>query len=121
MPSDLKINDSGDLDLTGGGASLVSGNDETIQNVKIRLRFFRGEWFLDNRLGVPYFSDILRKRPDLQLAEFDLLAAITGTPGIAQVTALSLDWSRSARSLRADFAALTDSGQAFVLAEDIPA
>jgi hypothetical protein len=121
VASDLKLNGEGDLDMTGGGAALVSGNDETIQNVKIRLRFFRGEWFLDNRLGVPFFADVLVKRPDLQLVEFDLLSAITATPGIAQVTAFSLDWSRAARSLRVDFAALTDSGQAFVLAEDIAA
>lgn len=48
-----------DLDLTGGGASLVTGRDADRQDIDQALRFFEGEWFLAPRDGLPWFDRIL--------------------------------------------------------------
>ena len=57
----IKLNSDGDLDFSSGGLELLEGVDEIVQKLDTRLQFFLGEWFLDQRLGIPYYEDILIK------------------------------------------------------------
>ena len=79
-----------DILLTNGQMSLLTAADEFAQVLRTRLQFFEGEWFLDTRLGVPYFQYILVKNPDLRIIERIFRAVIFSIPNAAQVLRLEL-------------------------------
>jgi len=54
-----------DLKLTPGkNLSIVESPENVAQQIECRLETFRGEWFLDNTLGVPFFAQVLLKTND---------------------------------------------------------
>ena len=106
---DIKIKDDGDLDIEDGDMELVTGNDAVRQHLLIRLRTFLGEWFLDTRVGIPYFDEILRKNPDSALVRSIFRQAILTTPGIDDVPALTVSID-SNRLLTLEFEALLSDG-----------
>lgn len=116
---DIKIDaDSGDLYLgDDGDLATVTGRDAIAQHVRVRLQHFLGEWFLDEREGVPYFERILVHHPDLAAIEEAYRRTIAETPGIASVRDLTLDFDRQARTLTIEGAAVTTDGDT-IEAED---
>ncbi len=102
---------TGDLDLTSGGLELVDGADAVAQHLRIRLRTVLGSWFLDTRIGVPYFERILVKNPDTNLVRRILNEAIVDTPGVSEVRDFNLDYDGATRIATVTFVAVTDLGE----------
>ena len=50
-----------DLYLEGGDLQTIDDSEATAQGIKTRLLFFKGESFEDQREGVPYYQELLRK------------------------------------------------------------
>jgi hypothetical protein len=111
--STWKLASDGDLDLSSGTLQWIDGIDAIAQRVRTRLQFFRGEWFLDQRLGVPWFQVILGAKGGEQVAAQILRAVIEGTPGVDRVDELSLDLDGTTRTAAVAFRATTISGEAF--------
>ena len=101
---------TGDLDLTGHRLNITTGEEAIEQNLRIRLRFFLEEWFLDQGQGIPYFREILIKNPDLLLLQSIFRQAILGTTGISEVTTLTVELDKANRQLALTFAATMDTG-----------
>lgn len=84
---------TGDLALTsvGGGQrlALVEGADAVAQRLRARLRLWRGEWFLDGSIGIP-FLQILGLKNTRTFAEATLRRAITTCPGVAGLDSFTL-------------------------------
>ena len=97
-----------DIDLSSGGFELVDGVDAIRQHVAIRLQFFQGEYFLDESRGVPYFTDILVKNPDLVLIRSIFRQVILETPGVISITDYQLDLDAALRELSVSFFAQVD-------------
>lgn len=111
-----------DIDIADGELSLVSGPDAIAQHLLIRLRFVRGEWFLDNRIGIPYYEQILLKNPNLVAIRGLYRLAILSTPGVEEMQDLELNFDRSRRTLELTFSAkiegeeiLRDFSEVFIL------
>ncbi|MCK5641951.1 MAG: hypothetical protein KAJ19_14200 [Gammaproteobacteria bacterium] len=103
-----------DLDLTNNAASLVDGLDAIHQDWICRLKFIRGEWFLDQRAGIPYFEEVFVKQPNPARLRAIFYEATLTTPGIAEIKAFSLDLSAD-RILTIDVDAVTDGGESIKL------
>lgn len=59
---------SHDLLLSPTNDLILIGNAERVaQQIKISLKAFLGEWFLDTGFGVPYFEEILVKNPNTMI------------------------------------------------------
>lgn len=86
----------GDLDLTSGGLRLV---DSVEQRVRTRLRWFRGEWFLDRLGGVAYFERVLVATPNHAHIRAEFRRVIVETPGVRRLTALLFDFDAVSREL----------------------
>lgn len=106
--SDIATNTSGDIKVTEGDVLLTSGIDAIRQHLEIRLRAFHGEWFLDERIGVPYFGNVFKKNPDLTVLNAIFTKAILDTPGVNSLQALT--FNLIGRQLNITFSALTDEG-----------
>jgi hypothetical protein len=109
--SDAALDIEGDLDTTGDQLSLVVDDDAIVQHLEIRFQFVFEEWFLDIRLGIPYFGEILIKNPDLTRVRGIFRQTILTTPGIAQIEEFSLDFEGAIRKLSTDFLARKTDGE----------
>ena len=108
--ADIKLDSEGDLFIDDDGSLvLVEGDDAIAQHLAVRFRFIFKEWFLDQRIGVPMFEEILIKNPDLSLARALYNELILTTPGIASLETFSLMLSAD-RKLSITFRAKTTSG-----------
>lgn len=101
----------GDLLITNGQITIVSDINEALAlKLRNKFRLFLGEWFLDTRVGVPWFEAVLVKAPDLGVIKQIFTQVILGTEGMASVEEMVLDFDNAARELDFTFRALTDSG-----------
>lgn len=110
---DLKIDDlTGDLSFDASGQlEQVTGADAIKQHVQTRLRWFFGEWFLDERIGVPYLQRILGKPANFSLAAAIIRETVLGTPGVERITSFSIGYEDATKRLaRADFRVISTEG-----------
>lgn len=112
---DLALNTAGsDLDLGTTGLDqpyLKEGTNAIAQHLLIRLRTFLGEWFLDQRQGVPYFRDILVKNPSAALVNSIFRRVLLGTPGVVLIEDLQVNLDKVSRSATLTFTATLDTGE----------
>jgi hypothetical protein len=99
---------------------LLRGPDAVIQRVKQRFPFFLGEWFLDKRLGVPYYEQILVKNPDVSVVTAIFRRVLEETPGVSRVVSMTARLDRAARELVTSFEALLEDPTVIVRAVDAP-
>ncbi len=100
----------GDIDITNGRMSLVTGAEEKRQKIENRLELGKGEWFLDTREGTPWLQSILgSKNPDLSIPGRVLRSVIVSVEGIVDATVL-LDPLGPDRTLTGTWVAIDDEG-----------
>lgn len=99
-----------DLDITNEQMYIVEGDDAIVQHLLVRLRFFKGEWFLNPLLGMPYYDTVLVKNPDLVAIRGIFREAILTTPGILSIDSLNMSLDTPTRTLTVEFTALKDDG-----------
>ena len=116
---DLKIDTTGDLVIENGDVVLVSGLAAIGQHVAMRLRSFKGEWFLDQGAGVPYFQEVLQKGTPPSRIRALIRQTILETEGIASVDELELDYDGATRSLTVAFKATAVDGETLTSVEEI--
>lgn len=115
--SDIALNiDAGsanfhDIIVQDGDLVMLTGKQAILQNILQRLRIFLGEWFLDNSIGLPYFTEILVKNPDQSKIDALFLNQIMGTPGVLEVTSYSFEPNFTNRGLTVSFEATTTDGE----------
>lgn len=85
---------------------------EVAQRLRIRLRFFRGEWFLDTREGTPWFQTILVKGASEGVIRAIFSRIVRTCPGVAALSSLTFTITRQ-RELELDFVAKLEDGTTF--------
>ena len=100
----LAINSDNDLYFTNRRLTIISGSntdEEILQRIKIRLRFFKDEWFLNSEHGLPYFEDILgSKNLDLNIVESILREQILDVEGVREIIESSIDYDENEREVQ---------------------
>jgi hypothetical protein len=100
-----------DLSLADDGQVLgVTGAERIAQHVRSRLLTRRGEWYLDETVGVPYLEQVFVRNPDLVLIRASVATEILDVPGVARLTQLNLTFTPGSRTLTIDFELLADEG-----------
>lgn len=65
--------------------------------IEARLSTFFGEWFINRTLGVPYFSEILKKQVDINNVKTILSDYIRQTRGVAELLTFTIDFDNAER------------------------
>jgi len=107
---------AGDLHAIGTELALVSGAAADVQELEVRWRWWRGEWFLDLTTGTPYVEGILVKGAGAASIRGLLLREARRVPGIARVRRLDVVIDRVNRTAEVSGEAVTTSGESVGLA-----
>ncbi len=108
---DLVVRD-GDLALTCDLQTQVR------QALKILLRTLLGEWFLDERIGIPYFTQILGQKPSKLALTSIFRNAIKQTEGVDSIARLDVNFDSSSRTVSIDFEIILKDGNRLSLSEN---
>lgn len=103
---DLKLDDSGDLELSAAGD--IAATDSIVQAVRIRLLWFADEWRLMPDLGFPYFDEVFVKNPSEAKIKYYVREAIMEVDGVARVRDIALKIDRKTRSAAITVTFMTD-------------
>lgn len=106
----LGLDQYGDLDLQGGRLTKLTGAYECAQKIYTRLSLFLGEWFLDQREGIPIFTLVLVKNPDIDAIRRMYEKIIRETPGVRQLLSLTTNYDPAGRTIGLSFVAQYDNG-----------
>jgi hypothetical protein len=107
----IKLNPlTGDIDLTNGQMTLIEGSEAIRQKLRIGIRMFQGEWFLDTRLGLPYYQRILPKTANRDDIAILFKRAILSCDGVLSVSNLTFSFTAATRLLTISFVAVIDGG-----------
>ncbi len=96
---DLALNTDRDLLIENDDLEIIEGLDEIAQDLDTRLNFWKGEWFLDTRLGVPWLEKVLGQKPRLPVVKNVIRNVALDTPGVIAITDLTLEYESAVRTL----------------------
>ena len=84
----------------------TSNSEEILQRVKMRLRFFQGEWFLDTAHGIPYYQEMIGKKPaNLNIVSQIFNDAILEVEGVLSMIESIIDIDNTNRKILYSFKA----------------
>lgn len=99
-----------DLVIIDGDIALIDNAERVAQAIRIKLRSFLKEWFLDTTYGLPYWDEILIKNPSLTNIRSIFRTQILAVDDVNSVTSLTLDHDKQTRTLTVDFTCDTTYG-----------
>jgi hypothetical protein len=110
--SDIKLTNTGDIDITNASLSLTNeDNAESLaQRIKIKLSMFQGEWFLNTDFGVPYFQKIFVKGTNKAKIDAIFKEQIKSVPGVDSITKYNSSINGNTRSFTLDFEVMSTFG-----------
>lgn len=105
----MQVTDTG-IVMLNGSPVILTGIEAIKQKVKLRLRFFLGEWFLNTSEGVSWRQNIFVKNPNMTIVNSVIKEAILGTTGINGIVSFELLIDKTNRTLTVNFKAQTNYG-----------
>jgi hypothetical protein len=94
-----RVEATGDLEIP---PRVVRGIEAIRLRLIARLKFFKREWFLDLRQGMPYFEAVFVKNPDISLVQSIFRRAILSTPGVLTIARMVTSFNRATRKFTID-------------------
>jgi len=97
-------------DLDPASPRLLSGAEYIGQKIRQVLLLIRGEWFLDLRLGTPWFEEVLVRNPSFEAIRATVRTKILSVPGVSSVPVLDLAFDKASRNMQIQFTAKLKNG-----------
>ena len=100
-PRDLLLGDDNDLVIEDGDLVWSRGIDAVVQDARIVLQMFQGEWFMDLDAGIPYWGSILGKKPAVAIAaaRSAFRQALLGIEDVTEVLVLEVTYAGATRAM----------------------
>lgn len=107
---DKKIDSNGNLVLASGTFDVLKDDNESEQNLRIRLQHIKGEWFLDPDSGLDMYGKILGKTfKENQAATEIRRVALISHGNINRVIKLVFTRDRANRSISLSLGVVTNN------------
>lgn len=100
----------GDLHLLNGQLHFWDGANARFQKTKELLQFFKGEWFLNEEEGLPYFQQVLVKNVESRVVLSIFRRALLLVPQAVAVPVLYLKHDKVNRVAQVNFRLEFDDG-----------
>lgn len=100
-----------DLELTEGQLTFVSGKTAIAQKCVERLKFFKGEWYQNQKEGIPYFDSIFVKNPSLPGIRKIIVDTLTSVRGVQSVDNVTVELDKLTRILTVSWSVTTDGNE----------
>ena len=110
MSLDLRLNAANDIDFDAGVVRLCDGAEQVGQQIRILLRTFIGEWFLDVTHGIPYLEKVHIKAPNRTEIETILRKKIKEIPKVSSISKMNLQIDHPARIFYVEADVETEQG-----------
>lgn len=110
--------DTNDLIIEQGDLKFTQTSVEYLaQKITTRLLLFVNEWFLDRSDGVPYYERVFnsKKDPDFDDVRAVLLARVSETEGVSEVTKFDLEYTLATRTISLSIEAVDELGNIITL------
>ena len=117
--TDFALDSGGDMYADALGLVLTGDAPGIRQQTQLRLGFFRGEWFLDENRGIPWFESVLVKNPDLVEVQDIFRTSILSVRGVREIQFLNLTYT-GRRQAALDFKTNTDEGELSFSSAQLP-
>jgi hypothetical protein len=98
-----------DLDLSKPKG--VSGIEYAAQKIRQKLLMLKGEWFLDQNLGIPWVEEVLIKNPSLEFIRSVVRKTVLSVPGIISCPYVTVTEPDENRNSEVTFKAIFLDGQ----------
>lgn len=109
--NDLKLDPvAWDLVIENFDLAIVNGVEAIKQNLGQRLQTFLSEYFLDSRIGIPYFQEIFKKKFDPIVIETAFKREIINTGGVLEILKFELLFNNAERTMTLETKVLSSSG-----------
>lgn len=105
--NDLRLTDDGDLYITESGD--IEFTDSILQAIKIRLKWFLGEWRINTTYGMPYFDEVFIKNPSVALLEDRVRTEILSVDGVQSIDSISISIDKPTRICTISFSVVAGS------------
>lgn len=105
----FKLAADNDIAIEGNDFVLITDDEYLSQKIQAVLQTYYGEWWLDVEIGIPYFTDIFVKSPNLAVIRNIFTKAILGVQGVLSIVTLDLE-VQSDRTLNVRFQARSANG-----------
>lgn len=96
---DILLSNSHDLAIIDFDLQLTTDEQAIAQRVKQALLLFRGEWFLDQTLGIPYYKDVLGTKNSIDSVRAVFIDAIRSVAGVKDLTEFNIGLNDATRTL----------------------
>jgi len=113
MRSDLSLDSDGwDLVITDD-IGIVENASMTSQDSKFSLQLIQGEVFDDNRIGMPWLTDMVNPQVSIAAKKQIIRDIIMTTPGAIEITRLEVVVDNEPGIASSVFEGITDNGEVF--------
>lgn len=103
---DIMLKPNGDLYINQQGDILLENSIS--QKIKIKLKWFEGEWRWNKEEGLPYFTSLFDKNPDTDYFEASVREKIFEVPEVTDVKDVKVIPDSKSRQAVIQFTAITD-------------
>ena len=108
LDKDLKLNNDHDLVIKSFDLKLNTDNEIVAQRIKQALLLFKGDWFLDIDLGVPYYEEILGQKNSIDAVRAIFIDSIKKVDGVKDLTEFEILLDDKGRNLQINFTVIDE-------------
>ena len=103
LEKDLILSSSHDLQIKDFDIALTTDAAIVAQRVKQALLLFRGEWFLDTELGMPYYESILGSKNSIDAVRAIFISEIRSVEGVKDLVEFDIQFNEETRLVKITF------------------
>lgn len=98
---------------------ITTKTEELTQRIKIKLLTFKGEWFLDEDYGIPYFQDIFVKGITKEGVDDIFRIALSNEPDVDSLISYSSEYDNATRHYSLTATVRTTEGEVLTLSTSV--